>query len=338
MIQDRLEEYGGVYIMAVSGAKGNISQISQMAGMRGLMSDPSGRIIDLPIRSSFREGLTVLEYFISTHGARKGLADTALRTADSGYLTRRLIDVAQDVIIVEDDCGTTAGIWVGEPSEKGLFESLQRAHHRPLHRRRRRRPQDRRGHHRARRGDHRRHRRPRIIAAGHRQGLRPLRPHLQTKRGICALCYGRDLSRGTFVEHGEAVGIIAAQSIGEPGTQLTMRTFHTGGVAGLDITSGLPRVEELFEARVPKGSAIIAEIDGTAELIRDGDRRTLRITSVEMYRDDYQLPKGAKCSVKDGQEVEAGRRARQGAAAEGTAKKAVKPQGQGRREGSRRRR
>ena len=136
MIQRRLEEYGGVYIMAVSGAKGNISQIRQMAGMRGLMSDPAGRIIELPIRSSFREGLSVLEYFISTHGARKGLADTALRTADSGYLTRRLIDVAQDVIIVEDDCGTTAGIWVGEPSEKGLFESLQRAHRRPLGRRR----------------------------------------------------------------------------------------------------------------------------------------------------------------------------------------------------------
>jgi DNA-directed RNA polymerase subunit beta' len=305
IIQNRLEEYGGVYIMAVSGAKGNISQISQMAGMRGLMSDPSGRIIPLPVRSSFREGLTVLEYFISTHGARKGLADTALRTADSGYLTRRLIDVAQDVIVAEDDCGTTAGIWVGEPSEKGLFESLQE---RII------------GRHTAadvadpKTGEVIIERAEeitddianRIIAAGHDKVYVRSALTCMTRRGICALCYGRDLSRGRFVKHGEAVGIIAAQSIGEPGTQLTMRTFHTGGVAGLDITSGLPRVEELFEARVPKGSAIIAEIDGAAELIRDGDRRTLRITSVEMYRDDYQLPKGAKAQVKNGQEVEAG--------------------------------
>ncbi len=305
VIQNRLEEYGGVYIMAVSGAKGNISQISQMAGMRGLMSDPAGRIIELPIRSSFREGLTVLEYFISTHGARKGLADTALRTADSGYLTRRLIDVAQDVIIVEDDCGTTAGIWVGEPSEKGLFESLserivgrytaadvadpktgeifiERGNEvtEPIAQQ--------------------------IIAAGIDKVYVRSPLTCQTKRGICAMDYGRDLSRGRFVRHGEAVGIIAAQSIGEPGTQLTMRTFHTGGVAGLDITSGLPRVEELFEARVPKGSAIIAEIDGTAELIRDGDRRTLRITSAEVYRDDYVLPKGTKVLIKDGQDIEQG--------------------------------
>ena len=300
IIQTRLEEYGGVYIMAVSGAKGNISQISQMAGMRGLMSDPAGRIIPLPVRSSFREGLSVLEYFISTHGARKGLADTALRTADSGYLTRRLIDVAQDVIIVEDDCGTTAGIWVGEPSEKGLFESLAE---RIIGRYTAADAAD------AKTGeviiergneimeDHA----ERLLASGVDKVYVRSALTCSTRRGICARCYGRDLSRGRFVTHGEAVGIIAAQSIGEPGTQLTMRTFHTGGVAGLDITSGLPRVEELFEARVPKGAATIAEIDGTAELIREGDRRTLRITSVEIYQDDYTVPKGMKLMVKDGQ-------------------------------------
>ncbi|HEY5625030.1 MAG TPA: DNA-directed RNA polymerase subunit beta', partial [Dehalococcoidia bacterium] len=309
VIQDRLEEYGGVYTMAVSGAKGNISQISQMAGMRGLMSDPSGRIIDLPIRSSFREGLTVLEYFISTHGARKGLADTALRTADSGYLTRRLIDVAQDVIITEDECGTTAGIWVGEPQEKGLFESLSE---RLV------------GRHVAmdvadpksgeifveRNVEISQEAADKIIAAGLDKVYVRSALTCQTKRGLCALCYGRDLSKGHQVTDGEAVGIIAAQSIGEPGTQLTMRTFHTGGVAEIsgrvDITSGLPRVEELFEARVPKGAAMIAEIDGKAELIRDGERRTLLITNSEMYRDEYTVPKGAKVVVKTGDKVEQG--------------------------------
>jgi DNA-directed RNA polymerase subunit beta' len=305
MIQGRLEEYGGVYIMAVSGAKGNISQISQMAGMRGLMSDPAGRIIPLPVRSSFREGLSVLEYFISTHGARKGLADTALRTADSGYLTRRLIDVAQDVIIVEDDCGTTAGIWVGEPSEKGLFESLAE---RIIGRYTAADAADgNTGEIIVERGQEiTEDVANRLIASGADKVYVRSALTCSTRRGICALCYGRDLSRGRFVQHGEAVGIIAAQSIGEPGTQLTMRTFHTGGVAGLDITSGLPRVEELFEARVPKGAATIAEIDGTAELIREGDRRTLRITSVEMYQDDYTIPKEMKLLVKDGMEVEAG--------------------------------
>ncbi len=304
-IQKRLEEYGGVYIMAVSGAKGNISQISQMAGMRGLMSDPAGRIIDLPIRSSFREGLSVLEYFISTHGARKGLADTALRTADSGYLTRRLIDVAQDVIIVEEECGTTAGIWIGEPSEKGLFESLAE---RIIGRYTAADAADpKTGEIIVERGNEITEEiARRLIAAGHDKVYVRSPLTCQTKRGLCALCYGRDLSRGRFIADGEAVGIIAAQSIGEPGTQLTMRTFHTGGVAGLDITSGLPRVEELFEARVPKGSALISEIDGTAEINREGDSRRLRITSAEVYRDDYPLPKGAKVVVKNGQEVEQG--------------------------------
>jgi len=304
-IQKRLEEYGGVYIMAVSGAKGNISQISQMAGMRGLMSDPAGRIIDLPIRSSFREGLSVLEYFISTHGARKGLADTALRTADSGYLTRRLIDVAQDVIIVEHDCGTTAGIWVGEPSEKGLFESLAE---RIIGRYTAADVADpNTGEVIIERGNEITEEvAAAIIAAGHDKVYVRSPLTCQTKRGLCAMCYGRDLSRGRLVSQGEAVGIIAAQSIGEPGTQLTMRTFHTGGVAGLDITSGLPRVEELFEARVPKGFATISEIDGTVEIQREGDTRRLRIVSTEVYRDEYPLPKGAKVLVKNGQEVEQG--------------------------------
>jgi DNA-directed RNA polymerase subunit beta' len=305
VIETRLENYGGVYTMAVSGAKGNISQISQMAGMRGLMSDPSGRIIELPIRSSFREGLSVLEYFISTHGARKGLADTALRTADSGYLTRRLIDVAQDVIISEENCGTTTGIWVGEPSEKGLFESLtERIFGRVVA---------------ADVAD------PKtgeiIVELGNEIDAKAadrivdsgldrvyLRSPLtcQTKRGLCDRCYGRDLSTGARVNFGEAVGIVAAQSIGEPGTQLTMRTFHTGGVAGFDITSGLPRVEELFEARVPKGTATICEIDGIVEVSHDGDNRHVKITSAEVYRDDYTLPKRAKILVEDGQQVEQG--------------------------------
>jgi len=304
-IQDEMDRYGGVYLMAVSGAKGNISQLSQMAGMRGLMTDPAGRIIDLPIRSSFREGLTVLEYFISTHGARKGLADTALRTADSGYLTRRLIDVSQEVIILEDDCGTTAGSWLSEPSEKGVLESL----------------------------------RERIIGrwaasdlidpqtgelivgrneeiseevAERVEALGIQRVHVrspltcQAKRGLCAPCYGRNLARGKLVAVGEAVGIVAAQSIGEPGTQLTMRTFHTGGVAGLDITSGLPRVEELFEARVPKGGALISEIDGTAEIAREGATRRIKVVSSELYRDEYALPEGAEVVVEDEQWVERG--------------------------------
>jgi len=305
LIQNSLKEYGGVYLMAVSGAKGNISQISQMAGMRGLMSDPAGRIIDLPIRSSFREGLTVMEYFISTHGARKGLADTALRTADSGYLTRRLIDVSQDVIILEQDCGTTAGIWIGEPLEKGLFESLQErivgrwaaadiAH-----------PET--GEVILERGNEiTQETADRIVETGIDRVYTRSPLTCQAHRGICSPCYGRDLARGRLVAQGAAVGIIAAQSIGEPGTQLTMRTFHTGGVAGFDITSGLPRVEELFEARIPKGTALISEIDGLVEILHDGDTRRIKLVSAEIYRDDYALPEGVEVLVKNGEDVEQG--------------------------------
>jgi DNA-directed RNA polymerase subunit beta' len=304
-IQNSLDRYGSVYLMASSGAKGNITQIRQMAGMRGLMSDPSGRIIDLPIRSSFREGLTVLEYFISTHGARKGLADTALRTADSGYLTRRLIDVAQDVIVLEEDCGTQSGTWLGEPSDKGVLESLSE---RIL------------GRHAAsdvadpktgeiivERNEEIDEEKARLIMAAGIERVHVRSPlTCQARLGICQKCYGRNLARGRLVEMNEAVGIVAAQSIGEPGTQLTMRTFHTGGVAGVDITSGLPRVEELFEARIPKAHAIISEIDGIAETVQDGEARWAKVTSSEFYSDHYELPKGAKLLVENGDWVDQG--------------------------------
>jgi DNA-directed RNA polymerase subunit beta' len=304
-IQDQLDPYGSIYMMASSGAKGNIAQIRQMAGMRGLMTDPSGRIIDLPIRSSFREGLTVLEYFISTHGARKGLADTALRTADSGYLTRRLIDVAQDVIVEADDCGTTGGIWLMRLQEEGLLQPFR---DRVLGRWAASDIID-----------------PKtnevVVLRGEEideriaeriQALAIDRVHVrsalacQVKRGCCRACYGRSPATGRLAEIGVAVGIIAAQSIGEPGTQLTMRTFHTGGVAGIDITSGLPRVEELFEARIPKIQAIIAELDGTARIARDGDARKISVTSTEFYTDEYEIPAGAELLVKHDQEVEQG--------------------------------
>jgi DNA-directed RNA polymerase subunit beta' len=304
-ISDKLRDYGSVYFMANSGAKGNITQIRQMAGMRGLMTDPSGRIIELPIRSSFREGLSVLEYFISTHGARKGLADTALRTADSGYLTRRLIDVAQDVIILEEDCGTTLGSWIQPPEDPSGLESLgERIRGRfaaqaivddttgeILCEQNQEIDND-------------------IVARVEAAGLRrvyvrsPL--SCQSRRGVCQTCYGRSLATGGLVREGEAVGIIAAQSIGEPGTQLTMRTFHTGGVAGTDITSGLPRVEELFEARVPKGQAIIAEIDGIVEVLRDGESRKIRVTSTETYADPYEIPEGGELLVANNDYVDAG--------------------------------
>jgi len=305
-IQDQLDHYGSVYMMAISGAKGNISQITQMAGMRGLMTDPSGRIIDLPIRSSFREGLTVLEYFISTHGARKGLADTALRTADSGYLTRRLIDVAQDVIILEDDCGTRMGVWLDQP-EAGVLESFRE---RIV------------GRHSAMDVDDPENPGEILVAfneeiddikAARIEALKMERVYVrsaltcQSKRGICQLCYGRSPARGRIVNINEAVGIVAAQSIGEPGTQLTMRTFHTGGVAsGMDITSGLPRVEELFEARVPKGQALISEIDGVAEVVREGDARRVRVKNTELYSDEYEIPAGAKILVKKDELIEQG--------------------------------
>ncbi|HJN93675.1 MAG TPA: DNA-directed RNA polymerase subunit beta', partial [Dehalococcoidia bacterium] len=309
-VAKHLSPYGSLNIMLTSGAKGNIAQVRQMAGMRGLMSDPSGRIIELPIRASFREGLSVLEYFISSHGARKGLADTALRTADSGYLTRRLIDVSQDVIVRDADCSAgeqpPSVSFQEEPKELGLFDSRRvkvvgRYTAAPIAD-----PET---------GE--------ILAEVNREVDEDLFDLLSEKgiktfqvrspiacrshNGICQLCYGRSLATGKVVAMGEAVGIIAAQSIGEPGTQLTMRTFHTGGVAGVsDITSGLPRVEELFEARSPKGQAVIAEIDGQVSILREGEIRKVQITASETFRDEYELPNGARVAVKNGDPVEEG--------------------------------
>jgi DNA-directed RNA polymerase subunit beta' len=304
-ISNSLDRYGGIHMMATSGAKGNISQITQMAGMRGLMTDPSGKIIDFPIKSSLREGHSVLEYFISTHGARKGLADTALRTSDSGYLTRRLIDVAQDVIVFEEDCGTTDGIWITEPKEKGLLPSLTErilgrlAASPVVH------PET--GEVIVDRNQEINEEKVREIVAAGISKVHVRSPlTCQSRRGTCQKCYGRDLARGRLVDLNTAVGIIAAQSIGEPGTQLTLRTFHTGGVVGLDITSGLPRVEELFEARAPKGQAIISEIDGVAEVIQDEESRRIKVTSSEVYRDEYALPEGCQVMVNDGQWVDIG--------------------------------
>ena len=304
-VEDELVNYGGIAVMAVSGAKGNISQIKQMAGMRGLMSNPKGRIIDLPIKSSFREGLTALEYFISTHGARKGLADTALRTADSGYLTRRLIDIAQEVIILEDDCGTIDSYWITPRPEDETGKTLAER----LNGRLAAAPVAHPG-----TGEILVDRNEsidlvlgQVIAdAGVKEVAVRSPLTCECHRGVCQACYGRLPATGVMVDMGQAVGIIAAQSIGEPGTQLTMRTFHTGGIAGLDITSGLPRVEELFEARVPKGMAILAEIDGTAHLEDGIDGRRIRIVSEETYQEDYTLPKGYTLAVKNGEWVDVG--------------------------------
>ncbi len=305
IVKDEMDSYGGIAVMAVSGAKGNIAQIKQMAGMRGLMSNPKGRIIDLPIKSSFREGLTALEYFISTHGARKGLADTALRTADSGYLTRRLTDVCQDVIILEEDCGSTEGIWLAPDTSDPLVATQDERAMGQLAAAPVPHPQT---------GEILIDRNQEIdeeafnaIAAAGVTDLFIRSPlTCQSHRGLCRMCYGRSPATGRMVKMGEAVGIIAAQSIGEPGTQLTMRTFHTGGVAGQDITSGLPRVEELFEARVPKGSSTLSDIDGSVTVEEDAQGRRVKITSREEYREDYYLPLGVELHVKDGEEVEAG--------------------------------
>jgi DNA-directed RNA polymerase subunit beta' len=304
-ISQALDPYGSVYMMATSGAKGNISQIRQMAGMRGLMTDPSGRIIDFPIKSSLRDGLTPIEYFISTHGARKGLADTALRTSDSGYLTRRLVDIAQDVIVTETDCGTTEGVWISRetkevslpPFEKRITGYLAASQivdpstNEVIVDRNEEIDED---------------KVQQIIGTGiTRVHVRsPLT--CRSRFGVCQNCYGRDLGKKQLVKIGTAVGVIAAQSIGEPGTQLTLRTFHTGGVVGVDITTGLPRVEELFEARTPDGSAIISEIDGTVEVVHTDGASIVKVISSEFYLDEYPMLPGTKLAVTDGQSVDAG--------------------------------
>ncbi len=304
-LSDSLDRFGPVYLMTISGAKGNIAQIRQMAGMRGLMTDPSGMIIELPIKSSFREGLSVHEYFISTHGARKGLADTALRTSGSGYLTRRLIDVAQEVITADEDCGTTAGIWVHEAAEGSISPPLAQqilgrfAAVKVVH------PDT--GETIVERNEEIDEEKvEQIISAGITRVYVRSPLTCQSRHGVCQRCYGWSLARGHLVDVGEAVGIIAAQSIGEPGTQLTLRTFHTGGVAGVDITSGLPRVEEIFEARSPKIQAIISEIDGKVEVVDNEEERRIKVSNSQFYSDEYPLLPHWQPSVKSDQLVDVG--------------------------------
>jgi DNA-directed RNA polymerase subunit beta' len=309
-VRETLDPTGDLATMANCGAsKGGFNSIAQLAGMRGLMADPAGRIIPMPIRSNFREGLTALEYFISTHGARKGLADTALRTADAGYLTRRLVDVAQDIIVNEEDCGSTNGIWVRADEDIAGETFTERIFGRVLAERV---IDPKTGEILFEYNDLLTHERVKKIIALGVEAVKVRSPlTCEMVHGICAKCYGVDLGRGDMVKLGSTVGIVAAQSIGEPGTQLTLRTFHTGGVAaGGDITTGLPRVEELFEARkTPKGEAIISRIAGTAHVIHSEkytDQRTVNVTHSEMVSDEYEIPKGWKAAVKDEDEVENG--------------------------------
>ena len=305
-LMNGLERMNNIYIMAHSGARGSKNQIRQLAGMRGLMANASGKTVEIPVKSNFREGLSVMEYFTSSHGARKGLADTALRTADSGYLTRRLVDVSQDVIVRDYDCGTkeTTEIFAikdGNEAIEDLYDRIVGRYTRDaiLH------PET---------GEVlveadtmiQEDDAEAIINAGiEKVNIRTVL-NCKTHHGVCSKCYGRNLATGKEVNIGEAVGIIAAQSIGEPGTQLTMRTFHTGGVAGGDITQGLPRVEELFEARKPKGLAIISEITGRVEIDETGKRKEVIVVPKEGEREVYQIPYGSRVRVKQGQLVEAG--------------------------------
>ena len=314
-LQESMDRYNPIFMMADSGARGSMAQIRQLAGMRGLMADTSGRTIEIPIKANFREGLSVLEYFISSRGARKGMADTALRTADSGYLTRRLVDVSQEVIIREDDCGTTDGILVAEIEEHGqVIETFAERIH---------------GRYPAQdlvdpatgevlftRDTMLRKENAEVLEAHgiHEVKIRSVLT-CRARSGVCAKCYGINLAIGEPVGAGEAVGIIAAQSIGEPGTQLTMRTFHTGGVAGGDITQGLPRVEELFEARKPKKMAQLAEISGRVS-IEETKRNVMcnvTITANDGEVVTYALPYSAGLRVKDGDTVEKGFQLTEGA-------------------------
>lgn len=302
-----LDPMNNIYIMALSGARGSKNQIRQLAGMRGLMASASGRTVEIPIKSNFREGLSVLEFFVSTHGSRKGLADTALRTADSGYLTRRLVDVSQDVIVREIDCGTDEYLLVKDFKDgKEVIEELQdRIEGRYAFE------------------DIKNPETGEILVAKNdmiseimseeiiKVGIKEVKVrsvlNCKAKHGVCVHCYGRNLATGSNVNIGEAVGIIAAQSIGEPGTQLTMRTFHTGGVAAaVDITQGLPRVEELFEARKPKGLAVISEIGGTVSISESKRKREVVITSPDGEIANYTIVYGSRLKVKPGDIVEAG--------------------------------
>jgi len=301
-----LDQFNPIYMMSKSGARGNISQIKQLSGMRGLMADTQGKTLEIPIKSNFREGLSVLEYFVSSHGGRKGLADTAIRTADSGYLTRRLVDVSQDTIVREVDCGTRKGVEVtdildGTEVIESLAERITgRYTIEPIVH-----PEtgeviveadtmitD--------------HDAENITKAGIKKVKIRSVLTCHSEYGVCSKCYGANLATGDDVNVGEAVGIIAAQSIGEPGTQLTMRTFHTGGVAGEDITQGLPRVEELFEARKPKGLAVISEISGTVKINDVKKKREVIVTADDGDTRTYQIPYGSRIKVSDGDRVEAG--------------------------------
>ena len=304
-MKDNFDELNPIYMMAQSGARGNMNQLRQIAGMRGLMADTSGKAVEIPITSCFREGLDVLEYFISSHGARKGLADTALRTADSGYLTRRLVDVSQDIIVREPDCGTAEGIEITDIKDGNQIIE-------PLHERLVGRyllepivhPET---------GEQMvdtdtlitDDMASKIIEAGITKVKVRSSIACRSKHGVCCKCYGMGLATRQEVKIGEAVGIVAAQSIGEPGTQLTMRTFHTGGVAGGDITQGLPRVEELFEARKPKGLAVISEIAGTVSIADDKKRKEVTVTG-EGDAKVYTISFGSKLRVKEGDVIEAG--------------------------------
>ena len=306
-LMQSLEKTNPIFMMSDSGARGNASNFTQLAGMRGLMAAPSGKIIELPITSSFREGLTVLEYFISTHGARKGLADTALKTADSGYLTRRLVDVAQDVIVREEDCGTDRGLLVSDIKEgtemiEPFIERIEGRYSKETIRH----PET----------DEVIIRPDELITAdiakkitdaGIEQMYIRSAFTCNTRHGVCEKCYGKNLATGEKVEVGEAVGTIAAQSIGEPGTQLTMRTFHTGGVAGSDITQGLPRIQEIFEARNPKGQAVITEIEGVVEDIKLAKDRQQEIVVKGANETRSYLASGtSRLKVEVGQSVARG--------------------------------
>jgi len=297
-----------VFMMATSGARGSIAQVKQLGGMRGLMSDPSGRILEIPVKASLKEGLTVLEYFISTHGARKGLADTALRTADSGYLTRRLVDVAQDVIIREEDCGTANGITVSDiRAGKEVIEPLiDRIIGRRAAEEIRQDPKRPTTAIITRDKEIDEEKAKALIDAGIAEVKIRSVLTCQSKYGVCSMCYGRDLAAGNRADIGTAVGIIAAQSIGEPGTQLTLRTFHTGGVATEDIITGLPRVEEIFEARKPKGQATIVEATGTVRLGDERNKRIVYITDAQGEEREYEIPPGTHLLVQDGQHIEMG--------------------------------
>ena len=304
------DSFNPIFMMADSGARGNIKQIRQLAGMRGLMADTKGGTIDIPVKSNFREGLSVLEYFVSTHGTRKGMADTALRTADSGYLTRRLVDVAQDVIVHEIDCGTNVGVPYPLHNEKGeldenligrcLLEDVKGTDGSVVME-----------------GDNyitSIEQLSAMEAAGVEEVTIRTVMTCHAEHGVCQKCYGWDLATGRPVNIGTAVGIIAAQSIGEPGTQLTMRTFHAGGVAGEDITHGLPRVQELFEARKPKGQAVLAEISGTLQISSDKNTKTLTIHDQEGNFREYVVSARATMlpGVEDGRQVRIGQQLTKG--------------------------